>query len=64
MVISSYLLTQHELGQLLDEDMDEAERDELREAEEVCKRFLGWDLSSACGGDDDVKGRLGRVLVL
>ena len=45
--------------------MDEAERDELREAEEVCKRFLGWDLSSsACGGDDDVKGRLGRVVVL
>ena len=47
---------------MLDEDMDEAERDELREAEEVCKRFLGWDLSSALGGDDDVKGRLGRVV--
>ncbi|KAI0352675.1 hypothetical protein OH77DRAFT_1513212 [Trametes cingulata] len=41
----SELLLKHELSQLLDEDMSAAERQELEEAEEVCRRFLACDLS-------------------
>ncbi|KAI0366907.1 hypothetical protein BV20DRAFT_951195 [Pilatotrama ljubarskyi] len=39
------LLMKHEISQLLDEDMSAAERKELEEAEEVCRRFLACDLS-------------------
>ncbi|KAI0714049.1 DNA mismatch repair protein MutS [Cerioporus squamosus] len=42
----SELLARHEVCQLLDEDMRDRERQELEEAEEVCRRFLAWDLSS------------------
>ncbi|KAI0662083.1 DNA mismatch repair protein MutS [Cubamyces menziesii] len=42
----SELLHKHEICQLLDEDMSDAERRELEEAEEVCRGFLAWDLSS------------------
>ncbi|KAH9889862.1 DNA mismatch repair protein MutS [Cubamyces lactineus] len=41
----SELLHKHEICQLLDEDMSDGERRELEEAEEVCRRFLAWDLS-------------------
>ncbi|KAK7681541.1 hypothetical protein QCA50_015273 [Cerrena zonata] len=58
----SFLLSTHELGQLLDEDMDEEERDELREAEDVCKRFLAWDLQTEGETSEDVKEKLGEVL--
>ncbi|KAL1682284.1 DNA mismatch repair protein MutS [Schizophyllum commune] len=54
------LISTHELGQLLDEEMSEKERDELEEAEAVCRRFLAWNL-----GDDDgteVKVKLAKVL--
>ena len=40
--------------------MSEKERDELEEAEAVCRRFLAWNL-----GDDDgteVKVKLAKVL--
>ncbi|KAJ8463856.1 hypothetical protein ONZ51_g9983 [Trametes cubensis] len=40
------LLHKHEICQLLDEDMSGTERRELEEAEEVCRKFLAWDLSS------------------
>ncbi|KAL1668791.1 DNA mismatch repair protein MutS [Schizophyllum commune] len=56
----SRLISTHELGQLLDEEMSEKERDELEEAEAVCRRFLTWSL-----GDDDgteVKVKLAKVL--
>ncbi|KAL1760365.1 DNA mismatch repair protein MutS [Schizophyllum commune] len=56
----SRLISTHELGQLLDEEMSEKERDELEEAEAVCRRFLAWNL-----GDDDgteVKVKLAKVL--
>ncbi|KAL1736511.1 DNA mismatch repair protein MutS [Schizophyllum commune] len=56
----SRLISTHELGQLLDEEMSEKERDELEEAEAVCRRFLAWNL-----GDDDgteVKSKLAKVL--
>ncbi|KAH9941054.1 muts domain V-domain-containing protein [Amylocystis lapponica] len=41
----SKLLVTHELGKLLDEEMDDDERRALEEAEEVCRRFLAWDLA-------------------
>lgn len=41
----SELLVRHEVCQLLDEDMTDEERNELEEAEEVCRRFLAWDLT-------------------
>ncbi|OCH92840.1 hypothetical protein OBBRIDRAFT_725988 [Obba rivulosa] len=40
----SQLLSSHELGRLLDEEMTEEERKELEQAEDVCKKFLAWDL--------------------
>ena len=59
----SRLLVTHELGQLLDEGMDEEERLDLAEAEEVCRRFLKWDLKAeAERGDGRVKVKLGHIL--
>ncbi|KAI0697886.1 DNA mismatch repair protein MutS [Cytidiella melzeri] len=49
----SHLLYTHELGQLLDEEMTEQERSDFGEAEEVCRRFLAWDLD---GGREDARG--------
>lgn len=57
--IYSTLLSSHEIGKLLDEDMLEKEKQELREAEEICRRFLAWDLSD---GNEDTMTRLGEVL--
>lgn len=59
----SHLLSTHELGQLLDEDMSEMERLELEEAEVVCRRFLEWDMKSKTVGEDNwVQVKLGHVL--
>ncbi|KAI0076331.1 hypothetical protein K474DRAFT_1708271 [Panus rudis PR-1116 ss-1] len=58
----SFLLSSHELGQLLDEEMNEDERAELAEAEEVCKQFLAWDLQTEPEVDEDVKEKLGEIL--
>jgi len=59
----SYLLSTHELGQLLDEGMSEAERLDLAEAEVVCRRFLQWDLKAEAEKEDGrVKMKLGDVL--
>ena len=59
----SQLLVTHELGQLLDEGMDEEERRDLAEAEEVCRRFLRWDLKAEAEKEDGrVKAKLGYVL--
>jgi DNA mismatch repair protein MSH5 len=58
-----HLLSTHELGQLLDEDMSEAERLELEEAEVVCRRFLAWDLKAEAEMEDNkVNMKLGHVL--
>lgn len=54
----SKLLSTHELGQLLDEEMSEDERKDLEDAEDVCRRFLAWDLSR-----DDEKGRSVRQVL-
>jgi len=62
----SYLLSSHQIGQLLDEGMSESERLDLEDAEAVCRRFLAWDLKAdeddICEGQvkiklDDVLGR-------
>lgn len=47
----SRLISTHELGQLLDEEMLEDEREELAEAEAVCRRFLAWNLTADDGVD-------------
>ncbi|TFK40842.1 DNA mismatch repair protein MutS [Crucibulum laeve] len=43
----SHLLSTHELGRLLDEEMADEERTDLEDAEGVCRRFLSWDLNAA-----------------
>ncbi|OBZ71456.1 Prohibitin-2 [Grifola frondosa] len=60
----SNLLSKHELGELLDEDMGETERQDLEEAEEVCRRFLAWnpDANGADRGQTNVKRVLAEVL--
>ena len=39
--------------------MSESERQDLEDAEVVCRRFLAWNLET---DDDGVKRRLGAVL--
>ncbi|KAJ3525628.1 hypothetical protein NM688_g8376 [Phlebia brevispora] len=61
--LTSHLLTVHELGTLLDEEMTGEERVDLEDAEEVCRRFLAWDLDASRGGAlGAVKDKLGEVL--
>lgn len=53
----------HELGTLLDEEMTPEECVDLEDAEEVCRRFLAWDLEAARGSArGEVKDALGQVL--
>ncbi|EFI27156.1 DNA mismatch repair protein Msh5 [Coprinopsis cinerea okayama7 len=56
----SNLISQHEIVQLLDEEITEKEKEDLLDAEAVCKRFLEWDLDDHEGVD--VKARLRWVL--
>jgi DNA mismatch repair protein MSH5 len=60
--LCSHLLSTHELGQLLDEEMTEAETDDLKEAEIVCRKFLAWDLDQTEKENVVVKGKLAEVL--
>ena len=61
--VSSHLLSIHELGTLLDEEMSEDERLELEDAEDVCRRFLACDLEASRGGADGfVKHLLVQIL--
>ncbi|KAF8158870.1 muts domain V-domain-containing protein [Mycena galopus ATCC 62051] len=55
----SHLISTHELGKLLDEVMSDKEREDLGDAEAVCRRFLQWNLGD---GGGNVKGRLAEVL--
>ncbi|KAF9452964.1 hypothetical protein P691DRAFT_659812 [Macrolepiota fuliginosa MF-IS2] len=45
----SDLISQHELNQLLDEEMGEKERSELKAAEDICRKFLAWQLDEQDG---------------
>lgn len=61
--ILSELLTNHELGKLLEEKMTDQERLDLQAAEEVARRFLEWDLTSdEAVYQTGVKARLTEVL--
>ena len=61
-VLTSHLLSIHELGTLLDEEMTEDEKLDLEDAEERCRQFLAWDMEASRGGEVDVKAKLGEVL--
>ncbi|KAJ6605673.1 DNA mismatch repair protein MutS [Mycena sp. CBHHK59/15] len=56
----SHLISRHELGHLLDEEMTDKEREDLEDAEIVCRKFLKWNLEG--DGGENVKGRLADVL--
>lgn len=62
--LCSQLMATHELGVLLDEELMDDERAELEAAEEVCRRFLSWDLEVAKErtGEGDVKETLREVM--
>jgi DNA mismatch repair protein MSH5 len=40
----SNLLSTHEIGQLLDEEMTQEEIQDLKDAQDVFRRFLAWDI--------------------
>jgi DNA mismatch repair protein MSH5 len=56
----SELISQHQLSQLLDEGMNEKERDELKAAEDICRRFLAWQLDERDG--KNAKDKLAEIL--
>ena len=59
----SHLLSIHELGVLLDEEMTAEERADLEDAEEVCRKFLAWKLEpSRDTTEGSVKDKLAQVL--
>lgn len=63
LTMSSKLLATHDLHKLLEEQMSEAELRDLQVAEEVARRFLGWDLTSEVAAHQtSVRAQLGRVL--
>ena len=58
-----HLLSLHEIGQLLDEELAEPEKQELIEAEQICRKFMAWNMDE----DDEcstagVKKKLAEVL--
>ncbi len=59
-LVSSDLISRHELNQLLDEKMDEKEREELKVAEDICRRFLAWQLDEQDG--KNTKDKLAEIL--
>ena len=63
-LLSSSLISTHNITRLLDEEMKSEEVDDLAQAEEVCRRFMEWDLSDATGLDtvEAVKAKLAEVL--
>ncbi|KIM89101.1 hypothetical protein PILCRDRAFT_211886 [Piloderma croceum F 1598] len=58
----THLLAVHELGQLLDEEITEAETNDLKEAEMVCRRFLAWNLEGT-ETNGCAKAKLAEVLM-
>lgn len=56
----SRLISDHKICQLLDEEMGENERNDLEEAEQICRRFLQWNLEE--DSQTDVRKRLADVL--
>lgn len=60
----SQLISSHELGHILNEEMTEKEKEDLEVAEMVCRRFLVWDLKADENriNEGDVKTKLAVVL--
>ncbi|KAI5123127.1 hypothetical protein M0805_001482 [Coniferiporia weirii] len=66
----SSLLSTHNLTRLLDEAITPEEAEELAQAEEICRRFMVWDISVADFGSDvgmgmgavGVKAKLAEIL--
>ncbi|KAG7088348.1 hypothetical protein E1B28_012352 [Marasmius oreades] len=56
----SEMLSNHEITQLLDEEMTDSERLDLENAEDICRRFLAWNIQEDDG--ENVKNKLGLVL--
>lgn len=57
----SNLVSNHELQELLDEDLTEADIEDLVNAENVCRNFLRWELTDG-GATTDVKAQLAAIL--
>lgn len=55
----SKLVSNHEIGVLLDEKMTESEAQDLIDAEEIARRFLTWDISES---GDGIRSKLGSIL--
>lgn len=56
----SELISQHEITRLLDEEMNGREQEELKAAEEICRRFLAWQLDER--GGKNAKDKLAEIL--
>ena len=54
----STLLSEHRIDQLLDEEMNEQEKLELHEAEDVCRRFIKWEIADL----ENVKSGLASIV--
>ena len=57
----SEMVSKHEIGLLLDEQMTDAEEQDLKEAEVICRNFLSWNLTEDPDGID-VRERLAEIL--
>lgn len=62
--IDSELLNRNELNVLLDERMSEQEKAELVQCENICRRFLEWDLIGLVtnGAYEEVRPLLRKVV--
>lgn len=60
----SHLLSNYELGQLLDEELTETEKADLLEAESVCRKFMAWRLEDPEADQENAgaKAKLAAVL--
>lgn len=58
----SELITVHEIGRLLDDEMTKEEKKDLEDAEAVFKRFLDWRLDEWSDEQVDVLGKLREIL--
>jgi hypothetical protein len=63
LITCSHLISTHEVGQLLDEEMSDGERLDLENAAAVCRKFLAWNLQENGQVErGNVKAKLAEVL--
>lgn len=58
-MVGSEMIATGQLTRLLDEEMTDLEIEELEVSEEVCRRFMAWDMDEEFG---DVKTKMAEVL--